>query len=138
MPYMPLTPSVECVDDSASHFYNRLLDRATVAPDWHSSEQMRRNDEAYRVGLVVEHNEYDEQSKHSAVPGGGSCIFMHIWYGRGKGTTGCTAMPQAQIESLLAWIDPARNPMLVQLPDAQYKKLRRHWHLPRLPKSSAR
>ena len=132
MPYRSLTPSVECVDDSTSQFYNRILDRATVSPDWHSSEQMRRNDEAYRVGLVVEHNE------RPAVPGGGSCIFMHIWYGRGQGTTGCTAMPQEQIESILAWLDPARRPVLVQLPVAQYKRLRRQWHLPSLPNSHAR
>jgi len=38
MPYISLTASVECVDDSASRFYNRILDRATVSPDWRSSE----------------------------------------------------------------------------------------------------
>jgi D-alanyl-D-alanine dipeptidase len=131
MPYMALTPSVECVDDSASRFYNRVLDRNTVSPDWHSSEQMRRSDEAYRVGLVVEHNT-------PPTPGSGSCIFLHIWFGRGQGTSGCTAMPQEQVEILLAWLDPARSPMLVQLPDAQYKKLKRNWHLPKRLKSSGK
>jgi len=129
MPYIALTPSVECVDDSASRFYNRVLDRSTVAPDWHSSEQMRRSDDAYRVGLVVAHND-------PPAPGGGSCIFLHIWSGRGQGTAGCTAMQREHLETILAWLDPARSPMLVQLPLAQYKKLRRHWHLPKLPKPS--
>ena len=130
MPYSGLTAAMECVDDSASRFYNRLLDRNTVSPDWHSSEQMLRSDEAYRLGLEIEHN------VNPAVPGGGSCIFMHIWYGRGIGTSGCTAMPREQMETVLGWLDPARNPMLVQLPAAQYKKLKRAWRLPKLGKPS--
>jgi hypothetical protein len=43
-------------------------------------------------------------------------------------------MAQEQIEGLLAWIDPARKPLLVQLPRPQYKKLRRRWKLPALPR----
>jgi D-alanyl-D-alanine dipeptidase len=74
---------------------------------------------------------------HNAEPvtaGGGSCIFLHIWLGTGEGTSGCTAMAQAQLELLLARLDPARQPLLVQLPRPQYKKLRRHWKLPKLPR----
>ena len=92
------------------------------------SEHMLQAGEAYRWGVVVDHN------ANPAVPAAGSCIFLHIWAGRGIGTTGCTAMPQELLEPILAWLDPARNPLLVQLPLAQYKKLRGHWHLPRLPK----
>jgi D-alanyl-D-alanine dipeptidase len=128
MPYLNLTPSVECVDDAHSKFYNRVLDRASVAPDWSSSEQMLRPDGQYRWGLMVDHN------ANPVIAGGGSCIFLHIWLGPGVGTTGCTAMAQEQIEGLLAWIDPARKPLLVQLPRPQYKKLRRRWKLPALPR----
>jgi hypothetical protein len=132
MPYVSLTPSVECVDDASSEFYNRVLDRATVAPDWNSSEHMLRTDGLYRWGLVVDHN------TDPVTPGTGSCIFMHIWMGPGQGTTGCTAMTQEHLEGVLAWLDPAKNPLLVQLPKAQYKKLRRDWKLPGLPRSEAR
>lgn len=128
MPYLNVTPSVECVDDAHSKFYNRVLDRAMVAPDWNSSEQMLRPDGLYRWGLVVDHN------VEPVTAGSGSCIFLHIWLGNGQGTTGCTAMAQEQLESLLARLDPARKPLLVQLPRPQYKKLRRHWKLPKLPK----
>jgi D-alanyl-D-alanine dipeptidase len=128
MPYVNLTPSVECVDDARSKFYNRVLDRATVSPDWNSSEHMRRPDEVYRWGLVIDHN------TDPVTPGVGSCVFMHIWMGPGQGTTGCTAMTQEHLESVLAWLDPAKNPLLVQLPQAQYKKLKRHWKLPGLPR----
>ncbi len=124
MPYVPLTPSVECVDDTGSKFYNRVLDRSTVAPDWNSSEHMRRSDELYRWGIVVEHN------SDPVKPGGGSCIFMHIWRGQDQGTVGCTAMPQEKLEAVLNWLDPKKSPLLVQLPNAQYKKMRKRWKLP--------
>jgi D-alanyl-D-alanine dipeptidase len=127
MPYLSLTSSVECVDDARSKYYNRVLDRAaTVAPDWISSEQMLRDDGQYRWGLMVDYNTWP------VTAGAGSCIFLHIWLGPGVGTTGCTAMAQEQLEALLARLDPARRPLLVQLPRPQYKKLRRHWKLPKL------
>jgi L,D-peptidoglycan transpeptidase YkuD (ErfK/YbiS/YcfS/YnhG family) len=126
IPYISLTPSVECVDDAASHFYNRILDRASVSPDWHSSELMSQAGDAYRWGAVIEHNP-------SATPYAGSCVFLHIWAGPTSGTAGCTAMPQQQLEPILAWLDPSKNPLLVQLPVAQYEKLKARWNLPTLP-----
>ena len=128
MPYLSLTPSVECVDDAQSKFYNRVVDRAAVASDWSSSEQMLRDDGEYRWGVVVDHN------ADPVTAGAGSCIFLHIWLGPGVGTTGCTAMAQEQLEGVIAWLDPARRPLLVQLPRPQYKKLRRKWKLPTLPR----
>jgi D-alanyl-D-alanine dipeptidase len=124
MPYVPLTPTVECVDDTSSKYYNRVLDRGTVAPDWNSSEHMRRDDELYRWGIVVDHN------ADPIKPGGGSCIFMHIWRGRGQGTVGCTAMPQEELEAVLGWLDPRKEPLFVQLPMGRYYKLRKRWKLP--------
>ena len=56
MPYLNLTPSIECVDDAGSKYYNRIVDRSVVAPDWNSSEHMRSAGEAYRWGIVVDHN----------------------------------------------------------------------------------
>src|SRR5205085_5519375 len=66
MPYIALTPSVECVDDARSKFYNRIVDRSTVSPDWNSSEHMLLSDERYRSGIVVDHN--TAQHGQSAVP----------------------------------------------------------------------
>jgi L,D-peptidoglycan transpeptidase YkuD (ErfK/YbiS/YcfS/YnhG family) len=124
MPYISLTPSVECVDDSKSTFYNRVVDRVSVSPDWNSSEHMLRSDELYRWGVVVDHNADPPQA------GSGSCIFLHIWHGPGQGTVGCTAMPREELELLLAWLDPARKPLLVQMPDAQYERLKGKGKLP--------
>ncbi|HMC31124.1 MAG TPA: L,D-transpeptidase family protein [Candidatus Angelobacter sp.] len=126
MPYVYLNSSVECVDDSASKFYNQIIDRSTIAPDWNSSEQMLRNDDLYRWGVLVEHNSSPAQA------GAGSCIFMHIWRGPRQPTVGCTAMPQADLESLIAWLNPASTPLLVQLPTAEYEKLREGWRWPQM------
>ncbi|HUN86292.1 MAG TPA: hypothetical protein VMU48_18075 [Terracidiphilus sp.] len=118
MPYLELTPSIECVDDPHSKYYSRVLDRNTVVPDWNSSEHMRDVGEAYRWGLVVGHNGGAEQTNaHLPIPGGGSCVFLHIWSGPGHGTAGCTAMAQSNLETLLIWLDPKRHPLLVQLPE---------------------
>ena len=123
LPYVHATRDVECVDDSDSQFYNRVLDRSEVEPDWTSHEEMRRRDELYRLGVVVAHNE-------AAVPRGGSCIFLHIWRGPGTTTAGCTAMTSNAMEDVAAWLDAAEHPILVQLPQREYERLRSAWMLP--------
>jgi L,D-peptidoglycan transpeptidase YkuD (ErfK/YbiS/YcfS/YnhG family) len=92
--------------------------------DWKSSEQMRRNDELYRWVVVVDHN------ANTAEAGAGSCIFLHIWSGASQGTAGCTAMEATRMEEVIYWIDPAAHPLLVQMPEAEYAKLREVWKLP--------
>ena len=124
LPYMPLTAGTECVDDTASVHYNSVVDRAQVARvDWSSAERMREIG-AYRVGVIVGYNATPRRV------GRGSCIFLHIWGGPGSSTAGCTAFPQADVEALLGWLDPARKPVIVQLPAAQYQRLRGRWRLP--------
>lgn len=123
LPYVHATLDVECVDDSDSQFYNRVLDRSEVDVDWMSHEEMRRRDELYRLGVVVAHNE-------AAVPRDGSCIFLHIWRGPGTTTAGCTAMTSSAMEDVAAWLDVAEHPILVQLPQSEYERLRIAWELP--------
>ena len=126
LPYVPLTPSVECVDDTASRRYNLIVDRLAVGDvDWNSSERMR-SVEGYRWGLVVRHN------AQPPVAGRGSCIFLHIWAGPGHGTAGCTALEEENLTELLRWLDPKKSPLLVQLPEAEYTRLRAAWRLPAL------
>jgi D-alanyl-D-alanine dipeptidase len=51
--YTRLTPTIECVDDASSRYYNQLVDRAAVTPDWNSSEHMASTGEYYRWGASV-------------------------------------------------------------------------------------
>ena len=129
MPYLALTPSTECVDDAASTHYNRLVDRTAVTPDWSSSEHMRSAGASYQWGIVVDYNNATTDSA-PPTPHSGSCIFLHIWKGPQAATVGCTAMSQTNLESLLLWLDPKRNPLLAQLPAQQYAHLIHRWHLP--------
>ncbi len=128
IPYVQCTGRLECVDDPKSSHYNQILDRPTNgAPDWNSSERMRSPDGEYRLGIVVEHN------TSPPVPGGGSCVFMHIWSGPGIGTAGCTAMREGDIESLISWIDAQSFPVLVQLPQSECDRVKKAWRLPEMP-----
>jgi L,D-peptidoglycan transpeptidase YkuD (ErfK/YbiS/YcfS/YnhG family) len=125
MPYVRADSSIECVDDVRSRFYNRRVDRDTIPrPDWTSHEEMRRPDRLYEWGVWVDHN------SDPPVAGGGSCIFLHVWAGPGIATSGCTAMAEADIRVLLAWLDPRARPVLVQLPRTEYGALRGAWGLP--------
>jgi len=126
LPYVQATKTLECVDDSQSKNYNRVIERGSITkPDWNSSEQMLRDDDLYRWGVIVDHN----YAKPEA--GCGSCIFLHIWSGAGKGTAGCTAMESVMMEELLFWLDPQKQPVIVQLPQAEFDRLRESWKLPR-------
>jgi D-alanyl-D-alanine dipeptidase len=131
MPYLALTPSIECVDDASSKHYNRIVDRTAVAVDWKSSEHMRNAGESYVWGIVVGQNGAVVGDNNPPVPGGGSCVFLHIWHSSEQGTAGCTAMPQSELETLLTWLDPSRKPLLVQLPEPAYERVGDLWRLPK-------
>ena len=107
MPYIHASETLECVDDSNSKYYNQLVDNQQVEKDWNSSEMMRRKDDLYKWGVLVEHN-----GAHQ--PKGGSCIFLHIWRGPGKPTAGCTAMEEGDMEVLLEWLEAGKRPLMVQ------------------------
>lgn len=123
LPYLELTTNIECVDDSQSGRYNQLVDGTAVTKDWNSSERMRRNDDLYRQGIFIEHNT-------PAAANAGSCIFFHIWRAPATPTRGCTAMAPTDIQRLFSWLDPYRSPLLVQLPESEYERLRERWKLP--------
>jgi D-alanyl-D-alanine dipeptidase len=122
--YLPLTPSIECVDDEKHPQYNRIVDTATLPKDWTSSEEMRRKDDLYRLGVTVDHN------VNPVRPGAGSCIFLHIRREPPAPTAGCTAMAPGDMEALAGWLDVGKKPVLVQLPKPEFARLREPWGLP--------
>ncbi len=125
LPYLAATPDLKAIDDPASVHYNRIVDQSAVArADWASCEDMLRSDERYAIGAVVAHND------EPPVPGAGSCIFLHVWAGKGVPTAGCTAMALADMREIAGWLDASAAPLLVQLPEAEYIARRTAWGLP--------
>jgi L,D-peptidoglycan transpeptidase YkuD (ErfK/YbiS/YcfS/YnhG family) len=124
LPYRQVTITTEAVDDPRSRFYNRIVETGKVSQvDWGRSEKMARVGGRYHWGIMVEHN-------WRQMPGRGSCIFIHVWAGPTLGTLGCTALSEPDLECVLRWLDPRAHPLLVQLPQPDYTKLRSAWFLP--------
>ena len=128
MAYLPLSQDIVAVDDPKSRHYNQVIDQSKIHQrDWSSAEKMILGDDRYKWGIIVQHNV-------PPVAGAGSCIFLHVWKDRETATTGCTAMPEAAMLNLIHRLDPARHPLLVQLPQPLYVDLRSSWSLPSLLK----
>lgn len=112
--YHAMTAEDRCVDDPAAPAYNQLLKAPPQpgdgGPPWASAEVLRRGDDLYRYLIVVRYN------MDRPRPGAGSCIFIHLHSAPGAPTAGCTAMAEEDLRLLLRWLDPARRPLLVQLP----------------------
>ena len=130
LPYQPMQAEDWCIDVNGSPLYNRIVNTREVgaAAVVGSTEPMRRDihadgDERYRWGFVIEHNPGN-------VAGGGSCIFAHVWDAPGVPTAGCTAMPEADIRTVLAWLRPQARPVFVLLPQAERTRLQAAWSLP--------
>ncbi|MDQ3073027.1 MAG: L,D-transpeptidase family protein [Bacteroidota bacterium] len=108
-PYMQITSNHFAIDDPVSAFYNRIINKNDIpTSDWNSAEKMLREDGLYKYGLVINYN------TDNPVRGNGSCIFMHIWRGEGRGTEGCSAMAEKDILTILRWLDPAKQPCIWQ------------------------
>jgi zinc D-Ala-D-Ala dipeptidase len=124
LPYLQVTPTTEAIDDPNSKYYNQVIDRRAVTNlDWVTSESMVQVGGRYRLGVIVKHNP-------AAYPGFGSCIFVHVWDPKYPGTTGCTATSYDHLVRLLRWLDPKKNPLIVQLPADEYQQLKQLWGLP--------
>lgn len=108
MPYIQADKELICVDDSASKNYNQILDK-NKSDQPKSFEWMRRDDDLYKIGLVVDHN-------RAGKIGAGSCIFFHIRKSEDAPTAGCSAMREEDLLTILKWLDPAKEPKVVQIP----------------------
>lgn len=117
-PYKQLTSDIECVDDTSSQYYNTLVSNKEVRKKWNSSEMMKRKDDLYKYGIFVEHDSNPPRA------GCGSCIFIHIWEGFGDPTSGCTSMSEENLIKLLHWIDVKKKPLLIQMPQKEFDKIK--------------
>lgn len=102
-PYRLTAPSVVWDDDPASPLYNEWVDTAAGLDAGANPEPMFVTP-VYRYGAVIAYNT-------ARTPSLGSGIFLHVT--DGKATTGCISIPEAQLLSLLRWLDPAGSPAIV-------------------------
>lgn len=122
MPAFELYEDTEAVDDPRSRYYNTIVRRSTIPlPDWQSSEKMW-HEPLYALGIVVHHNFPNVAS------GNGSAIFIHIRNPDAPETSGCTALARTDLERLVRWLDPAKQPQLIQLPKHVYRTKLVEWN----------
>ncbi|MBN1611829.1 MAG: DUF1287 domain-containing protein [Polyangiaceae bacterium] len=104
-PYRRTNPSDFWVDDPAAPEYNTWQSLASLdAPhSWSSAERLS----LYELALVIRHNDAP------VVKGAGSAHFVHA-SDLSRPTTGCTGVGKADLSRLIVWLDPERQPLLLQ------------------------
>ncbi len=107
MPYRQATHDDYWIDDVNSSDYNTWVHGKSNA---HSFEVMRRKDDLYKLGIVIEYN------TSPIVPGKGSAIFLHVASRKGGHTAGCVAIPFENLASILAYLRPEAKPEILILP----------------------
>lgn len=105
MDYRQATDKDFWIDDTQSDDYNKWVTMET--PPTVSHEKMKRNDDLYKLGIVVQYN------TKQVVKGNGSAIFVHIEGGRGFPTAGCVAMPETSLERIIQWLHREKHPLIV-------------------------
>ena len=108
-PYRKITANDVWVDDSKSSLYNTWQQKPANGR-WTSAENM--DIPAYDYGFVINYNE-------SRTPGKGSAIFFHVGTNY---TAGCTATSKEQVVSILKWLNPEKNPVIIQSPVSELDK----------------
>jgi L,D-peptidoglycan transpeptidase YkuD (ErfK/YbiS/YcfS/YnhG family) len=114
MPYRQATDDDFWVDDVNSEDYNKWVEGDPNAASW---EKMKRDDDQYKYGVVIEYN------MHPIVKGKGSAIFLHVWKD-GDSTLGCVSMSEEMILKILGWLDPAKKPLIVMGTESELRGMR--------------
>ena len=123
MTYRQITDRDYFVDDVKSADYNKLMRISDAEPNqpslrWGSYEVMHRSDDLYELGIVV------QQNIAPIISGRGSAVFLHVWRGQARPTTGCTSLSLMNIRLLIKWLNPAMNPVMIQVPISAIKELK--------------
>lgn len=116
LPYRRVTASDWWVSDTTSRFYNTHYSCApgTCPFDESAGEDLGTAGPAYDHAVVIDYN------RSPVVPGAGSAYFLHV--GDGTPTAGCVALPGADLDRVMRWLDPDRGPVIdIEVLDNQQK-----------------
>lgn len=105
MPYRQTLADDIWVDDPNADDYNQWVKKTETRAA--SYEKMRRDDNLYKYGIVIEYN------TSPIIKGYGSAIFLHIWKGKGLPTAGCVTVSEEDIIKIMGWLDPAASPLII-------------------------
>jgi L,D-peptidoglycan transpeptidase YkuD (ErfK/YbiS/YcfS/YnhG family) len=111
MPYRQVLADDLWIDDVSAPDYNLWVKKKDTSAS--SYENMRRDDDLYKYGIVIEYN------TSPVIKGWGSAIFLHIRSGQEKPTAGCVAITEDDIVKVLGWLDPKAKPLIIM--GTQYK-----------------
>lgn len=114
MPYRQAIEDDFWVDDVNSEDYNKWVKGEPNAASW---EKMRRDDDQYKYGVVIEYN------TDPIVKGKGSAIFLHAWKDGGP-TLGCVSMPEEMVLKILGWLDPAKRPLIIMGTESELRAMK--------------
>ncbi len=114
MAYQQATDDDFWVDDVNSEDYNKWVKGKPHAASW---EKMKRDDDQYKYGVVIEYN------TNPIIKGKGSAIFLHVWK-HGGATLGCVSMPEEMVLKILGWLDPAKKPLIIMGTESALRALR--------------
>jgi L,D-peptidoglycan transpeptidase YkuD (ErfK/YbiS/YcfS/YnhG family) len=113
MPYRQATEHDFWVDDVNSEDYNKWVKGKPNEASW---EKMKRDDDQYKYGVVIEYN------TNPIIKGKGSAIFLHVWK-RGGSTLGCVSMPEEMVLKILGWLDPAKKPLIIMGTESELRSM---------------
>lgn len=111
LPFKSITNDDVWVDDPNSKLYNTWQSKSKTSSQWKSAENM--NHELYTYGFVINYN------TNPIVPNKGSAIFLHVG---NSYTVGCTATSEANVISMMKWLDPKKNPVIIQTPEKELSR----------------
>lgn len=101
LPYFVTDPLDWWDENPSSSTYN-LHVRRSSSPGG-ASENLYYSGSAYNYGVNMAWNP-------GRVPGAGSAFFLHV--STGNPTAGCVSIPQADLQAILRWLDPAEKPVI--------------------------
>jgi L,D-peptidoglycan transpeptidase YkuD (ErfK/YbiS/YcfS/YnhG family) len=114
MPYRQSLADDVWIDDPDAPDYNRWAKQNQTRA--RSYEKMKRGDNLYQYGMVIEYN------TDPVVRGHGSAIFLHVWAGLKSTTAGCVAVSENNLLRILNWLDPTAKPAILMNPEPSLKR----------------
>lgn len=104
-PWRETTDKDYWVEDNKSQYYNQYVNIDNVEKDWKKATKLEVL--KYRRALEIKYNPNNNKDL-------GSAIFLHVWKDSNTKTSGCTSASVTTIDTVLRWLDPDKNPVLMQ------------------------